>query len=162
MFFLSFRCHKVCDRVNVVEKRGWTQWPHCRATDYPKKCPRAWISNDTVLEMFFGFQDVDPLWRELDTWTASFWRATQESPSDFRFNRCEDRVRMALVPSWRIKLQGFLKNGCSLTHPTYGKGILSFQIFPTTLQRGHVCSQEGTLFCRCGDWKILDWKSTVK
>lgn len=93
---------------------------------------------------FCWFQDVDPLWQELDTWTASFWRATRESPSDFRFNRCEDRVRMALVPSWKIELQGFLKNCCSLALPTYGKGILSFQIFPTTLQRGHACSQEGT------------------
>lgn len=51
--FLSFRCHKVCERVNVVEKRGWIQWPHYRATDYPKKCPRTWISNDTVLEIVF-------------------------------------------------------------------------------------------------------------
>ena len=38
--FLSFRCHKVCERVNVFEKRGWTQWPHCRATDYPTKMPQ--------------------------------------------------------------------------------------------------------------------------
>lgn len=95
-------------------------------------------------KLFFAFQDVNPLWQELDTWTASFWRATRESPSDFRFNRCEDRVRMALVPSWKIELQGFLKNGCSLTHPTCGKGILSFQ---PPFDKNMFVPKRGTLFC---------------